>query len=54
METAHHGQSQRALAREHLIDAVAAADKWNEITRREALLIHVVLDRLDRSGRSSG
>src|SRR5262245_27434391 len=45
MQAADHRECQRSLAGQHLVDAVAAPDEWNEVSRRQRLLLHMVLDR---------
>src|SRR5690606_9545469 len=54
MQFPDHGQRQRALAVEDLIDAIALADRRLEILRRQAGLFHSELDGFDRVGETNG
>ena len=44
----NHIERQLAPAIEHFVNAIAAADKGNEIARLQSTLLHVVSDRLHR------
>ena len=48
MQSSNHVEGQFAAAVQHLMHAVAAADKGNEIARLKPILIHVILDRFHR------
>src|SRR5205085_12051787 len=50
VETPNHSQSQRTLAVEDFINAIAASDKRYEVAWLKAFLFHVIFDRLDRIG----
>jgi hypothetical protein len=46
-----HLEGQRALAIEHLMHAIAAADEGNQIARLKPALLHLISDRLNRIGK---
>src|SRR5688572_23156884 len=48
VQPADHGQCQGALARQDLMDAVAAAYVGDEIVRTKPPVLHMVLDGFDR------
>jgi len=50
MQASDHGQRQRALVVQHLVDAVAASDEGFQILDGQAALFHAELDRLHRTG----
>src|ERR1035437_7415978 len=50
MQSPDHLERQRPSAIEHFVHAISAADEGNEITRLEAVLFHMIFDRLHRVG----
>src|ERR1700722_927351 len=48
MKSPDHFERERALSTQYLVHAVAIADEGNEVARLQPILIHMVLDRLDR------
>ncbi|MNG13652.1 hypothetical protein D3C84_973420 [compost metagenome] len=50
MQLPDHRQGERALAVEHLIDAIASTDGRLQILCRQPGLLHAELDGLDRVG----
>jgi len=54
VESADHGQRQRAFAVEHFVDAIALANDWLKILDGHPALLHPEFDRFHRVWRSDG
>ncbi len=54
MQSADHGQRQRALAAQDFVNAVALAYDGLQIFDRQTALLHPEFDGLDRVGRADG